>query len=67
MAKVIYKGPAKPDNPIYTGELFIGARITGPAETRTVDKNPEVQNDVGILTHRDHRFWSIVTSHSGGS
>ena len=23
--------------------------------------------DVGILDHRDHRFWSIVTSHSGAS
>ena len=22
---------------------------------------------VGILDHRDHRFWSIVTSHSGAS
>ena len=22
---------------------------------------------VGILAHRDHRFWSIVTSHSGAS
>jgi len=26
-----------------------------------------IGGSVGILAHRDHRFWSIVTSHSGAS
>ena len=28
-------------------------------------KGQRIKPELGILPHRDHRFWSIVTSHSG--
>ncbi len=36
MGKVIYKGMAAPDDPIYTGELFIGARLTEQVSTSKI-------------------------------
>lgn len=45
MSKVILKEMAGPDNPIYTGELFIGARLTSRAEVKTADPKPEMKND----------------------
>jgi hypothetical protein len=45
MSKVILKEMAGPDNPIYTGELFIGARLISRAEVKTADPNPEMKND----------------------
>jgi hypothetical protein len=45
MAKVIYKGTAGKGNPIYTGELIIGARLTSRAEVEPADQKPEMKND----------------------
>jgi hypothetical protein len=45
MGKVTVKVTAGPGNPIYTGELFIGARFTSRAEVETADPKPEMKND----------------------